>query len=53
MTDVTQYAWFGGILGCLMAFAVLGAFATVSPPCLSARCVRVALMMQYKCFVVR
>lgn len=25
-----QYAWFGGILGCLAAFAVVGAFATVS-----------------------
>ncbi|EIW68220.1 hypothetical protein TREMEDRAFT_32191 [Tremella mesenterica DSM 1558] len=24
------YAWFGGILGCLCAFAILGAFATVS-----------------------
>lgn len=26
-----QYAWFGGIVGCLALFAMLGAFATVSP----------------------
>lgn len=28
--DSRQYAWFGGILGCLAAFAVVGAWATVS-----------------------
>ena len=27
-----QYAWFGGILGCLAAFAVCGAWATVRWP---------------------
>lgn len=28
--SITQYTWFGGILGCLCLFAVLGAWATVS-----------------------
>lgn len=28
LADVSQYAWFGGILGCLAAFAIIGAYAT-------------------------
>ncbi len=32
--DVTEgYAWFLGILGCLLAFAVVGGYTTVSPKC--------------------
>ena len=30
--DAEQYAWFGGILGGLALFALLGAFATVRYP---------------------
>ncbi len=28
--DPPQLEWFGGILGCLIAFAIVGAWATVS-----------------------
>lgn len=50
MADPRQYAWFGGILGCLAAFAVIGAWATVS--LLSVHLIQsTADQVQYKCFV--
>lgn len=50
--SITQYTWFGGILGCLCLFAVLGAWATVSRIFL-ARTILSLTLHQYKCFVVR